>query len=144
MKLFAAAVAAVALAIPSTGYTCDEHKEQQAKPTIQKLNVQELAQLREQKKATIYDANDAQTRAKLGVIPGAKMLTSAVKYEPVKELPASKSDKIVFYCSSEHCGASKQAAKRATEAGYTDVAVLPQGIKGWKAAGQPTATPNPS
>ena len=144
MKWFAAAVAVAAIAVPSKGYTCDEHQQQAAKPSIQKLNVQELAQLREQKKAVVLDANDGQTRQKMGIIPGAKLLTSAVKYEPAKELPASKSDKIVFYCASERCGASKQAAMRAIEAGYTDVAVLPQGIAGWKAAGQPTSRPGQS
>ena len=148
MKLFAAALAAVAIAVPSTGYTGDEDcqakQAKQATPAIQKVNVQELAQLRDQKKSVVYDANGAETRQKMGIIPGAKLLTSAVKYDPAKELPASTSDKLVFYCSNEMCGASKQAAKRAIEAGYTDVAVLPEGIAGWKAAGQPTATPSQS
>jgi len=145
MKWFAAAVAAVAIVVPSRGYTCDEHQGQQAaRPAIQKLSVQELAQLREQKKAVVFDANDDQTRQKMGIIPGARLLTSAVKYEPAKELPASKSEKIVFYCAGERCGASKMAALRAAEAGYTDVAVLPQGITGWKAAGQPTSKPGQS
>jgi rhodanese-related sulfurtransferase len=40
------------------------------------------------------------------------------------------------------CGASHVAAERAIEAGYSDVAVLPDGIKGWKQAGQAT-TPAP-
>lgn len=142
MKLFAAAVAAIALAVPAASSACDEHKEgQAAKPTIQKMSVETLAQLNKEKKATVYDANGQETRQKMGVIPGAKLLTSAVKYDPAKELPAAKSDKVVFYCASEMCGASHQAAKRALEAGYTDVAVLPQGIKGWKEAGQPTVMP---
>jgi rhodanese-related sulfurtransferase len=37
--------------------------------------------------------------------------------------------------------ASHQAAGRAVEAGYTDVAVLADGLKGWKDSGQPTAQP---
>ena len=108
------------------------------------MSVKELAQLKQQGKATVYDANTADVRQQMGVIPGAKLLISAVKYEPAKELPANKSDKVVFYCYNEQCGASHMAAKRASEAGYTDVAVLPAGIKGWKDAGQPTATPSPS
>ena len=35
--------------------------------------------------------------------------------------------------------ASHAAARRAVEHGYTDVSVMPAGIKGWKAAGEPTA-----
>ncbi|HVE86347.1 MAG TPA: rhodanese-like domain-containing protein [Myxococcales bacterium] len=147
MKWFATALAAIAIIVPSKGYTCEEHEAQaqaKSKPAVQKLSVQQLAQLREQHKATIYDANDTDTRQKIGVIPDAKLLTSAVKYDPAKELPASKSDKVVFYCYNEQCGASHMAAKKATEAGYTDVAVLPAGIAGWKAAGQPTKTPSQS
>jgi rhodanese-related sulfurtransferase len=146
MKWFAAAIAAVAIVIPSKGYTCDEeHKQTQAaKPAVQKMSVDALAKLNKEHKATVYDANSPDTRQKMGVIPGAKLLTSAVKYEPSKELPATKTDKIVFYCMNEMCGASHMAAKRATEAGYTDVSVLPAGIEGWKAAGQATATPSQS
>jgi len=143
MKWFVAAFAAVALIAPTKALACDEeHKTKQA--TIQNMSVKELATLKQQNKATVYDANNTDTRQKSGVIPGAKLLTSAVKYEPAKELPANKSDKIVFYCYNEQCGASHQAAKRATEAGWTDVAVLPAGIEGWKAAGQPTAKPGQS
>lgn len=143
MKWFVAAFAAVALVAPTKAFACDEeHKTKQA--TIQNMSVKELATLKQEKKATVYDANNSDTRQKSGVIPGARMLTSAVKYEPAKELPANKSDKIVFYCYNEQCGASHQAAKRATEAGWTDVNVLPAGIEGWKAAGQPTAKPGQS
>ena len=35
-----------------------------------------------------------------------------------------------------------QIAKKAMEAGYTNVAVMPDGIMGWKKAGQPTSKPN--
>ena len=35
--------------------------------------------------------------------------------------------------------ASHEAARRAVENGYTKVSVMVEGIKGWKAAGQPTA-----
>ncbi|HZN95941.1 MAG TPA: rhodanese-like domain-containing protein, partial [Myxococcales bacterium] len=108
MKWFVAAFAAVALIAPTKALACDEeHKTKQA--TIQNMSVKELATLKQQNKATVYDANNTDTRQKSGVIPGAKLLTSAVKYEPAKELPANKSDKIVFYCYNEQCGASHQA-----------------------------------
>lgn len=145
MKWFIAALAAVAIAVPTKAYSCDEHEGQaKAKPAIQNMSVKELAQLKQQGKATVYDANSTDTRKEAGVIPGARLLTSAVKYDPAKELPSTKSDKVVFYCYNEQCGASHQAAKRATGAGWTDVSVLNAGIMGWKAAGQPTATPGQS
>ena len=61
-------------------------------------------------------------------------------YDVAKELPADKNAKLVFYCANTMCKASEQAANRALEAGYVDVAVLPDGIMGWKSAGQKTAT----
>jgi rhodanese-related sulfurtransferase len=37
--------------------------------------------------------------------------------------------------------ASHQTARRAVEAGYSDVSVMSDGIKGWNDAGQPVARP---
>jgi rhodanese-related sulfurtransferase len=37
--------------------------------------------------------------------------------------------------------ASHEAARRAAEAGYTDVSVMADGIKGWNDAGKLTARP---
>jgi rhodanese-related sulfurtransferase len=37
--------------------------------------------------------------------------------------------------------ASHQAARRAVDAGYTDVNVMSDGIMGWNEAGQPTVKP---
>jgi len=37
--------------------------------------------------------------------------------------------------------ASHKAARRAVEAGYTDVSVMVEGLKGWKAAGNPVNMP---
>lgn len=146
MKLFATAFVALAIVIPQKALTCEEHSAQAKKPTVQKMTVGELAALKKDAKATlvVFDANGDKTRAEQGVIPGAKLLTSAVKYDVAKELPASKSDKLVFYCASERCSASKQAAERAITAGHTDVAILPSGIQGWKAEGQPTQAPGQS
>jgi rhodanese-related sulfurtransferase len=37
--------------------------------------------------------------------------------------------------------ASHEAARRAVDAGYTNVEVMADGIKGWKEAGKPVAYP---
>ncbi len=37
--------------------------------------------------------------------------------------------------------ASHAAAVRAVKAGYRDVSIMAEGIKGWKAAGKPVAKP---
>jgi rhodanese-related sulfurtransferase len=131
-------VAALAVAIPSAALACDDHKE--AANEVKKVTLAEAAKLQQEKKATLVDANGKQTRAKYGTIPGAVLLTSYNKYD-LKELPASKSEKLVFFCANTQCQASHAAAERALEAGYTDVNVLPDGIMGWKQAGKPVATP---
>ena len=83
----------------------------------------------------VVDANGNNTRKRLGIIPGATLLTSYESYN-VHELPADKARKLVFYCANEQCGASHAAAERAVAAGYRDVNVLPAGIAGWHQAGK--------
>lgn len=104
------------------------------------LRMAETTLKKDAKKVSVIDVNGAETRAKMGVIPGAILLSSSSKYD-VKELPADKDAGLVFYCANERCGASKTAASRAIEAGYKDVSILPAGIKGWVAEGYKTETP---
>ena len=85
------------------------------------------------KKVTPDDANGAETREAFGTLPGALLLGEAgVTAELLGE---DKSRALVFYCSSEKCGAAPGAAKEAMELGYTEVRVMKAGIKGWVAAG---------
>jgi rhodanese-related sulfurtransferase len=127
----------LAVAVPSLAWACDEDHPQNA--SVKKVSIPEVAKLTADKKAKVFDANNAETRAKYGVIPGAALLTSFNKFDAAKELPAQKDAKLVFYCANEMCKASEQAAQRALEAGYVDVNVLPEGIMGWKSSGQKTA-----
>jgi rhodanese-related sulfurtransferase len=83
------------------------------------------------------DANGDLTRKKLGVIPGAVLLTDFDGYA-MTELPADKGKPLVFYCANTECPASHQAAEKAIAAGYRDVKVLPEGIAGWRNAGKKT------
>ena len=126
--------------VSTAAFACDGENHQAAlEPT--KATVAEVASWTKDKKAVPVDANGKETRTSQGVIPGAVLLTSSSQYA-VSELPADKSSKLVFYCANQKCGASHAAARRAMENGYTNVAVLPEGIAGWKQAGQPTAKPN--
>jgi rhodanese-related sulfurtransferase len=115
--------------------SCEHHANAQA-GAIKKVSVPQAAELASAKKATLVDVNGAETRAKLGVVPGAVLL-SGTEFD-AKELPADKQQPLVFYCASLQCGASHKAAERAVATGWTDVAVMPEGIKGWVDAGQPT------
>lgn len=121
-----------------------ETKAQAEFPTVSveglALRLSGSALVKEPKSVTVVDVNGAQTRQKMGVIPGAILLSSSSSFE-MKELPADKASSLVFYCSNERCSASKKAAKVASENGYTDVAVLPAGIAGWVSAGFKTTMP---
>lgn len=141
-KLVTSLTVVAALAVPGVVFACEGEK--MAKHTVKNVTVSELAELNKASKAVVLDANGKETREQLGVIPNAKLLSNAVKYDVAKELPAAKDSKLVFYCANTRCTASHKAAQRALEAGYTDVNVLPDGIKGWKDAGQPTAALNRS
>lgn len=144
---------ACALALPlaftaSPARACGGEEGQTAKVEVKKVTVAELAQKLEAQAAKksqdvtfVVDVNNEKTRTEFGVIPGAITLTSSSEYDPAKDLPEGKDSSLVFYCSSEKCSASKTAAKRAVKAGYTDVAVLPAGIKGWAQAGKATDKP---
>ena len=141
MNLKALALA-VALAAPAAVFAC-EGEGHMAEAAPKKVTVPELAKLTSAKQATVVDANNNEFRSKNGVIPGAILLTSSSEFA-LSELPAKKDAKVVFYCASEKCGASHGAAKKAMSAGYTDVSVLPDGLMGWKAAGQKTASFKPN
>jgi len=50
----------------------------------------------------ILDANPVPTRARYGVIPGARLLSSYDNYDVATELPSAKNAKLVFYCANTH------------------------------------------
>ncbi len=106
---------------------------------LPKLSVADAAVLHGKEAAVMVDANGASTREKYGTIPGALLLTG-YEYD-VAELPAEKSSSLVFYCASSMCSAAPKAARKAVEAGYTDVHVLPEGIQGWVEAGNDVERP---
>jgi rhodanese-related sulfurtransferase len=109
------------------------------------LTVLELSGLLEDgAQVLMYDANSQKTRDKYGIIPGAILLSHYSDYDAAKELPPTKSQKLVFYCAGQLCSSAPTAARKALEVGYTDVHVLPAGIKGWVEAEKPVERPAPS
>ena len=138
------AITAAALCVPAFAFACDHDNKQAAAPgkaSVKVVSVSEVARFRKASQVVVLDANSSDFRAQNGVIPGALLLTNYRTYEPVKELPAAKNQKLVFYCAATQCKASHAAAEKALEAGYEDVSVMPDGLMGWKNAGQPTASP---
>lgn len=164
MRFTIAALAVLPFLVPSSSRACPGHEsaqltfastawddapkacvapqaEQQATQTVKTITVADLVRLQKEKKAEVVDVNTSETRTKFGVIPGATLLSSASKYDPAKELPATKDTPLIFYCANTKCQASHVAAERALENGYKDVSVLPDGIMGWKQSGQKTKVP---
>jgi hypothetical protein len=76
---------------------------QQDLSTFKIIHVADLKALAANSKnpVNIYDANDPDTRARLGVIPGATPLKSSDDYD-LAVLPSDKDAKIVFYCTNVH------------------------------------------
>lgn len=72
--------------------------------SIKKIHVADLVALMHDPDAhvIIYDANSENVRSKYGVIPGAKLLSSADQYDVAAMLPADKHAKLVFYCTNTH------------------------------------------
>src|SRR5689334_19115365 len=104
-------------------------KGSSAEFNAKEVSVADVATFIKNKTATVVDANGTDTRQEQGVVPGAILLTSFNEYA-LSELPAAKDTKLVFYCGGVKCRASDGAAKRASEAGYADVSVMREGIRG--------------
>lgn len=128
--LFALAITASAACSKSTDKPAATETSKVAELTIAELDGQ-LAK----GDCTPVDANGTETRKKMGVIPGAVLLSDSDTFN-ASELPADKSRSLVFYCANTHCGASHEAADKAILAGYKNVKVLPEGIAGWVKAGK--------
>jgi rhodanese-related sulfurtransferase len=155
---FVPAILPVALLAAPAALACDGDKphgttaDAAARPTIQPVTVDALAQKLfpaknlkdaakpEQAKVAVFDVNTPETRQSQGVIPTAVLLPSSSTFD-LALLPKDKGQDVVFYCAAEKCGASKKAAERALEAGYTNVGVMKAGIAGWVKAGQPVTKP---
>jgi rhodanese-related sulfurtransferase len=99
------------------------------------------AELKSENPPAVFDANNADTRGKYGVVPGAVLLSDYKKYDLAKVLPSDKKKALVFYCANEQCMASHKAAERAAKAGYADVSVMRDGIMGWAKDGRPVDKP---
>lgn len=130
--LLASALALVSIAGCSKSQKDDSA---QAKSDVPTVTIDELDTSLASAAAQPVDANGEQTRKKMGVIPGAVLLTDSEAYG-LSELPADKSKALVFYCGNTSCGASHEAANKAIAAGYKNVKVLPDGIAGWVKAGK--------
>jgi rhodanese-related sulfurtransferase len=133
--LLATCLALVATVACSKSKTTDPAAT--AATTVPTITVDEVDHMLAAGQCQPVDANGDGTRKKLGVLPGAVLLTDSEDFQ-LAELPADKGKPLVFYCANTHCGASHHAAEKALTAGYTHVKVMPEGIAGWVKAGKKT------
>lgn len=122
-------------AISGCAKTADDNKAARAAVEVPTVTVDQLDTMLTKRECVPIDANGERTRQKMGVIPGAVLLTDSDTFTPA-ELPTDKGKTLVFYCANTSCGASHEAASKALTAGYTNVKVLPDGIAGWVKAGK--------
>ena len=129
----------ITLSVPacSKSETKPAAKHEKLSASVPAVTIEELSAQLASGACQAVDANGEATRKKLGVIPGAVLLTDSEAFS-TSELPADKQKSLVFYCANTHCSASEEAAARALTAGYTNVKVLPDGIAGWVSAGKQT------
>ena len=71
-----------------------------AEAQIPAMTVDEVDQDLTAHKVVAVDVNGDATRKKMGVVPGAVLLTDDENFAPT-ELPADKNTKLVFYCRNE-------------------------------------------
>jgi len=113
----------------------------QAKAEIENLSVDQVKQEMARGDAIIVDIRDGEERAQNGAIPGSKHVTRGMlEFNADPSLPYHKDffqpdQRIILHCASG--GRSALAAKTLKEMGYTNVAHLETGFRGWSEAGAP-------
>ena len=131
MRTFAVSLAVLGLALSATLVTAAEKSEK-----YPDISIKELKTAIEKHKVTLIDANGSDSYRD-GHIPGALDFEKHEK-DLSKVLPKDKDALIVAYCGGPQCMAYKAAAEKAVAMGYTNVKHLPDGISGWKKAGEKT------
>jgi rhodanese-related sulfurtransferase len=132
-KLFAALLLSIVAAVG-----CHQEAAPSASKAIVELasvTVEQLDTMVAAKQCIAVDANSVDTRRRMGVVPGALLLSDPQQFT-MAELPGDKTQSMVFYCGGEMCKASHQAAQKAIAAGYSNVKIMSAGIAGWTTAGK--------
>jgi hypothetical protein len=97
------AVLGLALAAAGAGCAKDNEKNKtestaQATEQLPTMTVDDVDKALAANEVTAVDCNGDRTRKKLGVVPGAILLSDEEEFG-ASELPADKTRKLVFYCA---------------------------------------------
>jgi hypothetical protein len=96
-KLLLIAVLAVSACSKSEGGGAT--KENAAEVKLPEVTVDQLDHDLQAKAVTPVDCNGDKTRKKMGVVPGAILISDEESFA-ASELPADKNAKLVFYCAN--------------------------------------------
>jgi len=113
----------------------------QAKSEIDNLSVDQVKQEMADGKAVLIDIRDQEERAQHGTIPGAVHVSRGMlEFAADPTLPYYKKAfqpdaRIILHCAAG--GRSALGAKALKDMGYTNVAHLETGFKGWQESGGP-------
>ncbi|HEX2762567.1 MAG TPA: rhodanese-like domain-containing protein [Allosphingosinicella sp.] len=101
------------------------------------MSLNEVKQRLDRGEALLFDCNLASDYARRH-LPGARHIGLAPPDR--SRLPADRDAELIFYCSAPLCLSCHLAAREALRLGYRRVRVMPDGIRGWAAAGYPLRT----
>ncbi|HCE42421.1 MAG TPA: hypothetical protein DET40_02595 [Lentisphaeria bacterium] len=105
-----------------------------SKEGIKTVGTAELQKIVEKKTALIFDARSVKFDTGER-IPGARAMSTETSPEDVANAILGKNAAVVVYCSNTKCPASGNLAAYLKKLGYTNIMEYPEGIEGWKAAG---------
>ena len=113
----------------------------EAKGRITNLSVEEFAKEMESSNAVVIDIREKEELAEQGIIPGAVHAPRGMlEFYADSSLPYYKNEfspekRLLLHCASG--GRSALACEMLQKMGYTNIAHLDSGFKGWKEAGKP-------
>ena len=104
---------------------------QEARSRVRQISAKEALDLHAQGRATFVDVRDL-NEVNLGMIPGAIHLDRG-RLESKVEAAIPRDATVILYCAAGN--RSALAAETMEQMGYTDVASLDAGFRGWVEAG---------
>lgn len=101
---------------------------------LRTISPRRLHDTMQERQVTVIDVNSRESWLAAHV-PGAVNLDPS-GYDEL-QLPSDRNATVVFYCSSVLCRKAPNAARRARKMGYSNVIVMPAGIRGWLSSALP-------